>query len=446
MPALDPEAIDIAREYLRKAETIVGQIPGLAEGMQRRPISSVGIVGAGTMGAGIAMCFVNAGLTVRLIDLDEHALQRGLDMMQRNFASMVNRGRIQPAQASTNMQRVSASCDFAGLVECDLVIEAAFEDMTVKESICERLGKICKAGAIIATNTSTLNVDVLAVASGRPADFLGMHFFSPAHAMRLLEVVRGAKTAMEVLATVLDVAQKIGKVSDVSGVCYGFIGNRMLESYLREAEFLLMEGATPTSIDQAIEATGMAMGPCKMIDMAGVDVAARVVLALQKAGSAPDDPAYRAVVRRLFELERFGQKTQRGYYRYEGRLAYLDPEVESLCLGLAKYHGIPRRDFISSDEIIERCLFPLINEGAQIVEEGIAYRASDVDLVWVNGYGFPPSRGGPLYMADQIGPANIVERLKAYAVARGNAYDYWSVCDLLSNAAVLHEHQTRIQH
>ena len=272
---------------------------------------------------------------------------------------------------------------------------------------------------------------MLALASGRPTDFVGMHFFSPANVMKLLEVVRGGKTSSQVLASVMNLAKKIGKVPVVSGVCYGFIGNRMLEGYLREAEFLLLEGANASQIDKAIEGMGMAMGPCRMIDMAGVDVAAKVVLERQMAGGLPDDPAYRSVVRELFARGRFGQKTSVGYYRYDGRTAMDDPELSALCAELAERHGIVRRSAISDEEIVERCMLPLINEGARILDEGIAYRAGDVDVVWVNGYGFPAYKGGPMHMADVMGAHTILSRLSHFATSRGNEHGYWTASDWL---------------
>lgn len=262
-----------------------------------------------------------------------------------------------------------------------------------------------------------------------------MHFFSPAHVMKLLEVVRGAETSPEVLTTIMGLAKRIGKSPVISGVCYGFIGNRMLEGYLREAEFLLMEGATPTQIDRALEETGMAMGPCRMVDMAGVDVAAGVVLERGKMGGLPDDPSYRAVVRRLYELGRYGQKTSAGYYRYEERVAIEDAHIQEICRELAREHGIVQRKDISNSEIVERCLFPLINEGARILEEGIAYRASDIDVVWVLGYGFPAYKGGPMYMANMLGASYMVETLRKYGTSLGNNHGYWSPANLLERAA-----------
>jgi 3-hydroxyacyl-CoA dehydrogenase len=307
--------------------------------------------------------------------------------------------------------------------------------MALKKEICAKLGQVCKPGAIIATNTSTLDVDVLAQATGRAQDVVGMHFFSPANVMRLLEVVRGVQTAPDVLATVMQLARKIGKVAVVSGVCYGFIGNRMAEVYMREAEFLMMEGATPSQIDGAVEALGMAMGPCRMLDMAGIDVGAKTVIEYGKSGGLPPDPSYRAVVQQMFDLRRFGQKTGAGYYHYDGRKPVDDPETARIARALADLHGIAQRTGIPQQEIVERLLYPLINEGFKILEEGIAWRPGDIDVVWTAGYGFPDHKGGPMFMADVLGLGVISDRMAHYASTRGNAYGYWTLSPLLASQA-----------
>ncbi|NMG76445.1 3-hydroxyacyl-CoA dehydrogenase NAD-binding domain-containing protein [Aromatoleum diolicum] len=418
------------------AERDASKIPGIAKDVPLRPIRKVGIVGAGTMGGGIAMNFLNAGIPVILLEVKPDALERGLGIVRKNYEATANKGRMTLEQVEQRMALCSGSLDYVDLHDCDLVIEAVFESMDVKKAVMARLGEVCKPGAIIATNTSTLDVDVLAAASGRAADVVGMHFFSPANVMRLLEVVRGRDTDPAVLATVMTLARKIKKVAVVSGVCFGFIGNRMLEPYLRECEALLLEGATPTQIDRAIEAFGMAMGPCRMIDMAGVDVAAKVVLERRKDGALPADPGYRVACQMLFELGRHGQKTGAGYYRYEGRTPVHDAEVDRIMEGLAKQYGIARRNDVSDEEIVERCLYPLINEGAKILEEGIAYRAGDIDIVWLNGYGFPALKGGPMHAANVIGLEQIVACLEHYAGQRGNAYGYWTVAGLVGDLAV----------
>ena len=411
------------------------KLPGAAGDPGLRSIRRVGVVGAGTMGGGIAMNFANADIPVVLLDTTQEALRRGLDLIRKNYEASAAKGKLTLEQVEHRMRMLSGALDYDALGECDLIIEAVFEDFELKKRVCENLGKAVKPDAIIATNTSTLDVNLLAQASGRPANFLGMHFFSPANVMRLLEVVRGDATAPEVLATVMKLAKTIGKTPVVSGVCFGFIGNRMLEVYLREAEFLLMEGAEPQQIDEAVESLGMAMGPCRMLDMAGVDVGAKVVIERGKAGGLPADPSYRAVVRKLFELGRFGQKTGAGYYRYEGRTPIPDPAVSASARSLGELHGIRYREEISREEIVERLLYPLINEGLCILEEGIAYRSGDIDVVWIAGYGFPDHRGGPMFMAEQIGLDKIAQRLAHYAQERGNAFGYWSRSALLTRLA-----------
>ncbi|ENO87353.1 3-hydroxyacyl-CoA dehydrogenase NAD-binding domain-containing protein [Thauera linaloolentis] len=423
------------------AEREAAKLPGLPADVALRPIRRVGVVGAGTMGGGIAMNFANAGIPVVLVDTSAEALARGLDIVRRNYQASAARGKLDVAEVERRMACLHGTLALADLGDCDLVIEAVFENMALKLQVCAQLGEVCRPGAIIATNTSTLDMDALARASGRAGDFVGMHFFSPANVMRLLEVVRGAHTAPEVLATVVRLARTIGKVAVVSGVCYGFIGNRMLESYLRESEFLLLEGASPARIDAAIQSLGLPMGPCRMLDMAGLDVAAKVVIEHLKAGGLPPDPSYRAAVQRMFALGRFGQKTGAGYYRYDGRTPLPDPEVADICRALAAEHGIAQRDDIGDDEIIERCLYPLINEGARILEEGIAYRPGDIDVVWTCGYGFPDHRGGPMHMADRLGAAHIVRRLEHYARQRGNPHGYWDRSALLARLA---EHGGRL--
>ncbi len=421
--------------HLFFAERQAAKIPGLGRDVALRPVRTVGILGAGTMGGGIAMNFANAGIPTVLVEATQAALDRGMGLIRANYEASAAKGRLTAKQVEERMALLRGTLDDATLGDCDLVIEAVFENMDLKRRVCARLGKVCRPGAIIATNTSTLDVDVLAAATGRPADVVGMHFFSPANVMRLLEVVRGEKTAPDVLATVMQLARTIGKVAVVSGVCYGFIGNRMAEVYMREAEFLMMEGASPSQIDGAVEALGMAMGPCRMLDMAGIDVGAKTVIEYGKAGGLPPDDSYRAVVRKMFELGRFGQKTGAGYYRYEGRRPVDDPETARIASEMAAAHGVKRRTDIGAQEIAERLLYPLINEGAKILEEGIAYRPGDIDVVWTAGYGYPDHKGGPLWMADGIGLGSIVERLSHYGRTRGDAFGYWTVSPLLASLA-----------
>ncbi len=432
--SLDTETSRALR-HLFFAEREAAKIPNLPAKQTLRPINKIAVVGAGTMGRGIVMNFLTAGIPAILLETGQAALDAAVTTIRTTFETSVKKGRLSQNGLESAMACLHPTLDEAALADCDLVIEAVFENMAVKRELMERLGRICKPGAILASNTSTLDVNVLARTSGRPADVIGLHFFSPANVMKLLEVVRGDETAADVLATAMVLARTIGKVPVVSGVCYGFIGNRMLESYAREVDFLLMEGASPSQIDSVIESAGLAMGPCRMLDMAGTDVAAKIVLEQEKAGALPNDPSYRAVVLALFDAGRNGQKIQRGYYRYEGRNAVDDPEVIILCEKLAQQYGIKRRSQIPDSEIFERCMYPIINEAALILEEGIAYRPGDIDVVWVRGYGFPDFRGGPIFMADAIGLRNIIERLEHYGRTLGNTHGYWTISTLIRTLA-----------
>lgn len=424
-----------ALRHLFFAEKAAVKIPNLEKDLPLRTIERVGIIGAGTMGGGIAMNFLNAGMPVTLLEIDAGALARGIDKIRGTYSANIDKGRMTQAQMDKRMGLLKGSTSYDDMADRDLVIEAVFENMGIKQEVCAKLGEVCKPGAIIASNTSTLNVDMIADASGRPDEFLGMHFFSPANIMRLLEVVRGAKTAPDVLATVMGLARRIGKVAVVSGVCYGFIGNRMLEGYLREMDFLLMEGATPTQIDAALEGFGMAMGPCRMMDMAGVDVNALVLNEREAEGALPADPAYRALVRKLGALGRNGQKTGLGYYRYDGRTAIADPEVDKIAADLAAQVGISRRSDITNAEICDRLLYPLINEGFKILDEGIAYRDGDIDVVWTAGYGWPPLTGGPMHLAETIGLAKLRDRLVELGQQTDDTHDYFTPAPLLSRRA-----------
>jgi len=424
-----------AQRHVFLAERAAARLP-VAKGAPR-PVASVGVLGAGTMGGGIAMACANAGLPVTLVDATAAGLKRGLALIDASYAATVKRGKLTPAAATERRARITGTLDMAALAPADLVIEAVFEDMALKLDVARQLGQVCKPGAIIATNTSTLDVDAIAAATGRPADVLGTHFFSPAQIMRLLEVVRGRQTAPDVLAGVMGLAKRIGKTPVVSGVCYGFIGNRMAEVYMRESEAMQLEGATPGQIDSVAENPdwiGMAMGPSRMLDMAGVDVGARTVIEWIKGGAGPQDPAYRILCRTMFATGAHGQKTGQGYYRYEGRQALPNPETAALAARLAAEHGVQPRSH-DAQEIFERLLYPMVNEAAAILAEGIAARAGDIDVVWTAGYGFPAWRGGPLFMADEIGLARIVARLDHYAATLGNARGYWTVTPHLRDLA-----------
>ena len=392
------------------AEREAAKIRGLDKATPLRDIGSVAVIGAGTMGSGIAMNFANAGLRVKLLELNEDALGRGLETIARNYAGGVKRGKMSEADAIARRELIQGTTDYAELGDADLVIEAVFEDLGLKQDIFTRLDKTCKAGAILATNTSYQDVNKIAAVTGRPKDVIGLHFFSPAHIMKLLEVVRADATADEVLATCMALARKIRKVPVVSGVCYGFIGNRMLQHYGREAQLCLIEGGTPETIDTALQHWGMAMGPMRVFDLAGLDVGykARQGLPEDERG----DPKANRIPDALVEMGRLGQKSGAGFYTYdsETRGYSFDDVSLSVIEHAAESLGVERHE-IDADEIVDRLIYALINEGMKIVEEGIAQRPSDVDVVYVYGYGFPAYRGGPMHYADEVGLNEVYERV-----------------------------------
>ncbi len=381
------------------AERQASKIDGLTKDTPVRPVDSVGVIGGGTMGGGIAMSFANAGIRVTMIEISDEALQRGLGIVEKNYAGSVKRGKLSEKDAAACRGLISGSTDYAALANVDMVVEAVFEDPELKKTIFAKLDAVCKPGAILATNTSYQDVDAIAAATKRPQDVVGTHFFSPAHIMKLLEVVRGEKTADDVLATVMALAKKIRKVAVVSGVCYGFIGNRMLNPYGKTAQLLLLEGASPQQVDAAMEEWGMAMGPLRVFDLAGLDVGykAREALADDEKG----DPRSYRVPDLLVEAGRLGQKSGAGFYAYDdNRQATPDPAVDEMIVTAAAEYGIERRS-ISDEEIVDRLISSLVDEGRKILDEGIAQRSSDIDVVYVYGYGFPASRGGPMFYADQ---------------------------------------------
>ena len=411
-----------AGRHLFFAERECTKIPGVTRADQPRDITSVAVIGAGTMGRGIAITFLQAGYPVALLETAQGALELGLEKVREHFQRASQKGRLSADRAEAIAANATGTLSYGDLAEADLIIEAAFESMDVKRQIFEALDRHAKPGAILASNTSTLDLDEIAAVTSRPEDVIGLHFFSPANVMRLLEVVRGAKTAPDVIATAITVAKKIRKLPVTVGVCYGFVGNRMLEPYFREGSRLLLQGATPKQVDDVLEGFGMAMGIHAMADLAGVDVGARV--RQERRSEIAHDPTYQAVQDRLFELGRLGQKTGRGSYVYEGRTRVEDPEIVQISAHLADLHGVKRRD-IDDQEILERCLFPLINEGFLILEEGIATRPGDCDLIWVNGYGFPNWRGGPMHYADEIGLSQILERMNHYRQSLGTYGEMW---------------------
>ncbi|MBT8107215.1 MAG: enoyl-CoA hydratase/isomerase family protein [Gammaproteobacteria bacterium] len=383
------------------AERQAAKVEGLARDTPTRAVNSVGIIGSGTMGGGIAMSFANAGIPVTLVEIDDEALERGLAIIERNYAGSVRRGKLAEEKAAANRALISGSTDYASLAEVDMVIEAVFEDPQLKKQIFARLDAICKPGAILATNTSYQDVNAIAATTRRPEDVVGMHFFSPAHIMKLLEVVRGDRTADDVLATCMQLAKRIRKVPVVAGVCYGFIGNRMLQPYGRQSQLLLLEGASPEQIDAAMEEFGMAMGPLRVFDLAGLDVGYKARQALSDAQKG--DPATYRVQDLLVEAGRLGQKSGAGFYTYdENRRPRPDPAVLAIIEQTAAEFGVQRRA-ISDEEIVQRLVGALVAEGRKVVAEGIAQRASDIDVVYVYGYGFPPFRGGPMHYGDTAG-------------------------------------------
>ena len=418
------------------AERQTAKIPDVPKDTPLRPIETVGIVGAGTMGGGIAMSFANVGIPVTILEVEREALDQGLGVVGKNYSNTVKKGRLSQEKMDECMGLIRGTLDYADLSEVDLVIEAVFEDMDVKKKVFAKLDGTCKAGAILATNTSTLDVDEIATATSRPEDVLGLHFFSPANVMRLLEVVRAKKTAKDVLATCTAAAKRIRKVPVVSGVCFGFIANRMLlGGYIKESRQLAYEGAPPHQIDKALYDFGMPMGPYAIMDLAGLDVG---YLVRKGSPHLSEEEKIDNVVDPLVESGRLGQKTGRGYYIYESgsRTPTPDPEVDELIRKEAERLGIQPRE-INDDEITERCIFPLINEGARILEEGIALRPGDIDIVWLYGFGFPPYRGGPMHYADAVGVDKVYEAICGYREAFGA--DHWTPAPLLEKLARQHQ-------
>jgi 3-hydroxyacyl-CoA dehydrogenase len=413
-------------------ERAAAKIPDVPESTPVREVKKVAIIGAGTMGGGIGMAFANAGFPVTLVEVKQEALDRGLETIRKNYAATVSKGRLAHDEMDKRMARFSTALDYNAIRDVDLVIEAVFEDIGVKERVFRTLDETMKPGAILASNTSTLDLDRIASFTKRPGDVIGMHFFSPANVMRLLEVVRGKATAKDVLATVMQLSKKIRKLGVVSGVCDGFIGNRMLEEYLRQAYFLVEEGALPQQVDKALQDWGLAMGPFAMMDMAGQDIGWHI--RKRRRAENPERQVYPAWVDRVCEQGRFGQKTGKGVYKYEAgsRAPVPDPEVEKLIADYSKEIGVQRRA-VGDPEIVERCLYALANEGAKILEEGIALRASDIDMVYLTGYGFPPYRGGPMFYADTVGLKNVVAAMERYAKGRNG--QFWQPAPLLARLA-----------
>jgi 3-hydroxyacyl-CoA dehydrogenase len=411
-------------------EREVAKIPDVPKQTPLIPINVAAVVGAGTMGGGIAMVFANAGIPVLLKETDQTALDRGLANIQKNYANSVKRGRFTEQFVDERLKLIRPTLSYDDFVDANMVIEAVFESMAVKKEVFAELERVCKPGAILASNTSTLNIDEIAAATSRPQSVIGTHFFSPANVMRLLELVRGQSTGKEVIATCLQLSKRLGKIAVLVGNCFGFAGNRMFQPYRREAQFLVEEGASVEAVDSALYDFGMAMGPLATADLAGLDIGWRIRKEhpdLYKAGMR------RPIVEdRLCELGRFGQKTGAGWYKYdENRRATPDPEVAELASKWAGEAGVERRQPLA-EEIVDRCVYALVNEGARILEEGIALRAGDIDIIYVNGYGFPSYRGGPMWYADTVGLKKVYGRVCEFRQQHGAL---WEPAPLLKRLA-----------
>lgn len=413
------------------AEREANKVSGIDKDTPRRDIRSVVVIGAGTMGAGIAYSSLSAGCEVLLMDNNADGLKRGEATIRGLFEGGVKRGKVSAADAEAGLGRLRTGSNYSDTSKADLVIEAAFENLAIKKEIFAKLDAECRQGAILATNTSTLDVDAIAGATGRPADVIGLHFFSPAHIMRLLEVVRGKETSAEVIASSLAIAKRLGKIAVVVGNCFGFVGNRMLYSYGRENQLLLLEGAAPEFIDKVLYDWGMAMGPNAVGDLAGIDVGYKI---RQERTDLPDDPRFYRIADLLAEAGRFGQKTGKGMYLYKdgARAGTPDPEVQAMINRESEKLGVVRRD-VEPQEIIDRCILGLVTEGAKILEEGIAERSGDIDVIWINGYGFPRHRGGPMHFADTIGLDTVYKRVCEFRDRFGS--QYWEPPALLRDLA-----------
>jgi 3-hydroxyacyl-CoA dehydrogenase len=412
-----------AQAYYEAAVETARQIPDVPGNTPKRPIRKVGVIGAGTMGGGIAMCFATAGIPVTIVEVKQEALDRGLALVRRNYENSAKKGRITLEDVEKRVALIKGNLAVESLADCDMVIEAVFEDMGIKKELFGKLDAICKPGAILASNTSGLDVNAIAGATKRPADVIGLHFFSPANVMKLLEIVRGKATAKDVIATSFDIAKQIGKNAVLVGVCPWFVGNRMLGARSEQSHRLILQGALPWDVDRVLVEFGFPMGPFAMGDLAGLDIGWN---AKTSKGESIRD--------RLCEMGRRGQKAGAGYYNYnpETRERSPEPKVAQLIADYAREKGYATRA-IGDAEILERCIYPMINEGAKILEEGIALRASDIDVVWVNGFGWPVKRGGPMYYADSVGLPRVVEALERFHKEDKN--EFWKPAPLLAKLA-----------
>lgn len=413
-----------AQQHFFFAERAASHVQGIAKDVVARDIKQVAVIGAGTMGGGIAMNFANAGIPVVMLELKQDALDKGLALIRRNYENSAKKGKLTAEQVEQRMALLTGTTSYEDLSDVDLVIEAVFEKMSVKKEVFGMLDKVCKPGAILASNTSTLDLNEIAASVSRPQDVIGLHFFSPANVMKLLEIVRGEKTADDVIKTAMKLAKTIRKVGVLVGVCFGFVGNRMIEPYGREANRLMLEGATPEQVDKVIGKFGLPMGPFTMGDMAGLDIG--YFVRESRREFIQHDPSYCIVADKLVAQGRVGLKAGKGAYLYEqgSRQPIPDPEVIDIAKQEAKRLGIQQRE-ISDQEILERCIYPLINEGADILKEGIASKSSDIDVIYVYGYGFPVFRGGPMQYADEIGLAEVRERMNYYKETLGEYGQHW---------------------
>ncbi len=424
-----PESKSLRHAFF--GERAASKIPDVPADTPLREIKSAAVIGAGTMGGGIAMNFANAGIPVKILDMKQEALDKGLATIRKNYENSMKKGKLTQEKFDQRVGLITGTLAYADLGAADIVVEAVFEDMGVKETVFKQLDAVMKQGAILASNTSTLDVDQIAAFTKRPQDVIGLHFFSPANVMKLLEIVRGAKTGKDVLATTMALAKKIKKTGVVSGVCDGFIGNRMIEQYIRQAGFLLEEGCLPEQVDKAIEKFGFAMGPFRMSDLAGNDIGWYI---RKRRYLEKPDVTYSKVADLLCEKGRYGQKTSAGWYDYKAgdRKPYPSKEVNDMIIAHSAELKLERRK-ISDQEIIERLLYALVNEGAHILEEGIAMRASDIDMIYLTGYGFPLFRGGPMFYADTVGLSNVVMAMQRHA--KGHHGSAWKVAPLLAKLA-----------
>jgi 3-hydroxyacyl-CoA dehydrogenase len=418
-----------ALSHLFFAERKAGKIPELTQAESHAPLQSVAVIGSGTMGSGIATVLASSGLSVRQFDTSTEALERGRQAISKNYTTSVARGLMDRARADAAMSQITSVASYDQIADCDLVIEAVFENMSVKQDVFRTLDAVMKPGAILATNTSTLDIDKIASATRRPDTVVGLHFFSPANIMKLVEVIRGARSSAQTLATAFGLVKRLGKIAVLAGNCHGFIGNRILYAYGREADFLLEEGATPWQVDKVLQDFGLPMGLYLMRDMAGLDVGWRA--RREQAPSRPKHLRYSSIADRICESGRLGQKTGKGYYSYQSANAEPDPEIQQLIDTVSNESGISRRP-ISDDDILDRVLIAMVNEGARIVGEGISRCASDIDVIYVYGYGFPRYRGGPMYWAQQRGLSNVLETVREFHRLHG---EYWTPAPYLVRAA-----------